>query len=864
MPSRPMLGVFNAGELSPLLNGRIDLEQYYKGCSQLENLLPLKQGGVTRRPGTIFVNSAYTSGSAAADVDTIARLIPFVISETAGYVWEFTATEIAGGLQAQVYYDHALVASLVMPSLFTLNSQYLQLNQVMYLVSEDHPVYKLTYSSTTAWTVSAVTFTASTGEQDFSTANNYPRAIAFHDDRIILAGTAANPNRVWGSVVSDHENFTQGQGLSDDAFQFDLGARLKHIIQWVESAEDLVIGTNMAEGILYGSEEGITPATAFFRWKSTRGSAYFQPQFIDGAIVFIDRSQKQAYEMYNDGQWRTHDLTLLADHIAGQGIGDAPFVPSIAQYEGEAGGFCQAVAFQRDPHPFLWFVTKAGELVSCTFDKDAGMIAWSRHNTRAIGTVPSANANYYGPAFFRSVCVIPDTKGQDELWAQVTRWHDDNLYKNYIEYFAQMKFEDLEDGHFVDCGIDIEQSELFQFTEIKVEYYPTSNLVTDPEDLTTANWLEDGNTVRTLSDLYYQGMRYTTLTTPGNEGVYQEVVFTGDAVKCCQAIIKKGTAVGIRFGIIDDTAPARKARVTVTWATKKITVDNGTLEQYVWIDDETLWVVLKTLSVTASNTHSIDFYNVGAGTNYITGVQVEDSTTPTGKAQLKFKPMFSDIVDGDDVFIFNVDSDIYPILATAVNAKVFEVGDADPWYTITGSFFEIDTNHKDETNGLGYFRKAELTVSNLGHLEGTTVAVNTDGYPQASKTVVSGDITLNTYSSRTHVGLPYYPKLKTMNLEVPSQSGTSQAAIARIQEIAARFYQTVSAKIGKSEDDTLETVKMREWSDEWGNLNQEPFTGDRQVDFPGDYDKEKYIYITSETATAITILGLIPDLYLQE
>jgi len=42
---------FASGELSPLLKGRTDLDQYYHGAQQAEGVVIVPQGGVKRRPG---------------------------------------------------------------------------------------------------------------------------------------------------------------------------------------------------------------------------------------------------------------------------------------------------------------------------------------------------------------------------------------------------------------------------------------------------------------------------------------------------------------------------------------------------------------------------------------------------------------------------------------------------------------------------------------------------------------------------------------------------------------------------------------------------------------------------------------------
>lgn len=49
----PLVSV-TAGEWSPELSSRIDLPNYRKACRRLRNMVPTKQGGATRRPGTVF------------------------------------------------------------------------------------------------------------------------------------------------------------------------------------------------------------------------------------------------------------------------------------------------------------------------------------------------------------------------------------------------------------------------------------------------------------------------------------------------------------------------------------------------------------------------------------------------------------------------------------------------------------------------------------------------------------------------------------------------------------------------------------------------------------------------------------------
>ena len=47
-----------SGELSPLIKGRVDIDQYYKGMQTAENVVIVPQGGLKRRPGTQHIDTA--------------------------------------------------------------------------------------------------------------------------------------------------------------------------------------------------------------------------------------------------------------------------------------------------------------------------------------------------------------------------------------------------------------------------------------------------------------------------------------------------------------------------------------------------------------------------------------------------------------------------------------------------------------------------------------------------------------------------------------------------------------------------------------------------------------------------------------
>lgn len=77
----PIQASFNAGEISPLLYGRVDFQKYASALARCFNSIPMIQGGVTRRPGTYFAAEVKDSSKST-------RLIRFEFSTTQAYIIE--------------------------------------------------------------------------------------------------------------------------------------------------------------------------------------------------------------------------------------------------------------------------------------------------------------------------------------------------------------------------------------------------------------------------------------------------------------------------------------------------------------------------------------------------------------------------------------------------------------------------------------------------------------------------------------------------------------------------------------------------------------------------------------------------------
>lgn len=81
--------VLNGGEISPQMAARIDQPRYQTGCEKLENMIPLPQGGITKRPGLECLSGA---SSGIKSTDSSARFIPFIFSASESRMLELVSS----------------------------------------------------------------------------------------------------------------------------------------------------------------------------------------------------------------------------------------------------------------------------------------------------------------------------------------------------------------------------------------------------------------------------------------------------------------------------------------------------------------------------------------------------------------------------------------------------------------------------------------------------------------------------------------------------------------------------------------------------------------------------------------------------
>lgn len=287
MRNNPIQTNFTAGELTPRLKGRVDVNKYQNGVQTLKNFIIMPQGGVYRRPGTKFINEV-------KDSTRFTRLIPFEFSTIQAYVLEFGNTYI------RIYRDGGLVVDgsnnpveVVTPyleaDLKTL--QFTQSADILYIVHPGYKPRKLSRTSHTTWTLTEIEF---------------------------VDGPYLSVNKTATTMSPSHKDGT-GRTMTASANVFaatDVGRliRTQHNAKWGYAKITAYTSPTQVTIDILGAFEAVTAT------KDWRLGAWSQTTGWPGSVVFF---QERLVFAYTDNQPQTIWMSCAGDYENFQPTGDA-------------------------------------------------------------------------------------------------------------------------------------------------------------------------------------------------------------------------------------------------------------------------------------------------------------------------------------------------------------------------------------------------------------------------------------------------------------------------------------------------------------------------------------------------------------
>lgn len=268
-------------------------------------------------------------------------------------------------------------------------------------------------------------------EGAFSSYRGYAGAIAFYEQRLMLAGSTSDPTVIWGSRSGAYEDFEDGAD-DNDAITYRISAGSADVIRWLSSGRVLAAGSSLGEFAVAASNqnEALTPTNFKAVPQTSYGTSNAPPVRVNQTVLYPQRDGKTgnsarklreyAYDYAQDA-FNSVDLTIFSEHITGPGF--------------------DRIGYQLMPESLVWIKRTDGVLPVCTYERAQEIVAWSR---QVLGG---------DDAEAEALAVVPGDDG-DEVWASISRTVNGGTVK-YIEVF-QMPFgddADKEDCVNLDCHL---------------------------------------------------------------------------------------------------------------------------------------------------------------------------------------------------------------------------------------------------------------------------------------------------------------------------------------------------------------------------------------------------------------------------
>jgi hypothetical protein len=784
---------FQAGELSPRLEGRIDLQKYNSGAQTLQNMLAFPQGGVTRRPGTYYAGSSKDGGKV--------RLINFEYSDEQAYVLEFGANYIRffkdGGILTEAT-KSITGATAANPVVITATSH--------------------GYSNGDRVYITGVTGMTEINNREFTVANVTTNT--FELSGVDGSGFSAF---VSGGTVGKIVEVTTTYSV-DDIFE----------INHVQSAD-----------VLYLAHKDHEPA------KLTRTTAtsftLTDIDFIDGPWLDENDTDTTMYASAATGTGIT--ITASADVFSSDDVGRYIRFREILEIEHDEWAAGTSYA----NNATVRFNGHVYKQVTGSTETSGNTAPVHLSGTETYGNIDweylhDADGNVRITAF-TSATVVTASVGEDQygnsrlpdsvvgLANANTRWSlgafdGDQGFPRAVAFYEERLYFAGTPGQpqtiFGSVTADFENMTPGTLDDSAINITIASDQVNVIKHMIPGRFLQ----VLTTSSEFTLSGGTTGPVTPTNVSVLRETTFGSSDVRPLRAgastiLIQKGQekVKEITFDLDTDGLVGRDLTILAEHLAR------GGLTDMVWQQEPelVLWFVrsdgtLVGLSYDPAN-NTIGWHQHPLGG---TGTVESITAIPSGAE--------------DQVYL--------SVKRTINSATVRHIVYMKPVYfgTDVSDAFYVDS-------GLTYDSTATDTISGLNHLEGETVQILADGSAHADKTVSGGSVTLDRNASTVHVGYSYTSLVETLRIEAGADDGVSQGKIKRIHGVTVRFIDTVGAEVGP-DTSNLDRIPFRDSSMAMDTAVP-MFDGDKEIFFPSSYETDARAVVRQTQPLPMTVLAIM-------
>ena len=848
---------FTAGELSPRLDGRTDVNKYFNGCSRLENFIIHPHGGASRRPGTKFIASVKTAANAT-------RLIPFEFSVTQTYVLEF------GHNYFRIYKDGGQVVSSgsaveVATPYGTSDLSAIKFTQsadLMYLVHPDYSPRVISRSSHTAWTIAEVAFRRGPMQDENSTTTTLVASASTGNPNITASASLFVATDV-GRIIKLHEGYAKISSITSAtvavaAVQENSDGRTELLPSYTADTIGFAEGDPSSTGLEHNDR--ITDSTGDF---VTQGFKVGQFITVTGAGTSGNNvTNKLVVQVTADTILLAPSADLVTE-AAGQDVTIVGVLAASTSWSFGAfsatTGFPSTVTFFEERLVFANTATEPQTLffsVSGDFTDFAEGITSGSSLTYTIGSNQVNVIRYLVAA--RSLIV--GTSGGEYV---VTSGTQEPLNPTNTQIKRQTTYgtADIQPVQVGNVTLFVQRAKR-KVRELGYNYdadsYTAPDLTILAEHITESGIKEfalqqepDNIVWCVLENGKLVGMTYRR-----EEQVvaWHEHIIGGRFGTCTVTVSDYANiAVGTTLTFTKSDGSI------VTFTSEAVSGDDPADTSLGWRPNESNNTTADNI-FTRINAHA-DFTvaNPSAaivtifetnhnGSGFLSCVSSDTTrlvTTDEGISQVESLAIVPGDLDEDSVYMI-----VKRTVNGAVSRSIEYFSAFDFGTDVTDAFF-VDS-------ALSYSGSAATSMSGLGHLEGETVAILADGSTHPTKSVASGALTLERTATKAHIGLNYSSILQTMRIEAGGTEGTSQAKIKRIHDVTLRLYRSVGAKVGSLESE-LDLIHFRSSADRMDTAIG-LFSGDKEVEFRGGYDSDAFVLVKQDQPLPLTILAIYPRL----
>ena len=165
-----------------------------------------------------------------------------------------------------------------------------------------------THAPTTSW-----------DEQSYSALRGFPAAVTFHENRLVFAGTLAQPDSIWFSKIASYYNFDVAEAKDNESIHLTAAIGEIQQIRHIVSNRDLQIFAASAEMFVPAFQnQPITPTNAQVRRQTPFGSGFTRPQSIDGATIFVQKGGQIVREyLFSDSEaaYVANPISTISSHL---------------------------------------------------------------------------------------------------------------------------------------------------------------------------------------------------------------------------------------------------------------------------------------------------------------------------------------------------------------------------------------------------------------------------------------------------------------------------------------------------------------------------------------------------------------------